>query len=83
VRRWVWSGRLQAHKRGNKFFIDRADLNRLLRSNGITGGVSLAEWIAAVDKSDLKQHARRESAADLVLADRRSRSGGPDADARP
>ena len=82
VRRWVWSGRLRAHKRGNKLVIARSDLDRLLGSSGISTGRSLGSWIAEVEKSGLKHGARRESAADLVLADRRARSGGPDADAR-
>ncbi|HKW69036.1 MAG TPA: helix-turn-helix domain-containing protein [Candidatus Dormibacteraeota bacterium] len=82
VRRWVWSGRLRARKRGNKLVIARADLDRLIGSSGMSGGLSLGDWIAAVEKSGLKHGARRESAADLVLADRRARSGGLNADAR-
>jgi excisionase family DNA binding protein len=82
VRRWVWSGRLRAHKRGNKLLIARADLARLLDSSGSFGGLSLREWLAAIQESGLKDGARRESAADLVLADRRARSGGPNEDAR-
>jgi excisionase family DNA binding protein len=82
VRRWVWSGRLRAHKRGNKLLIARAELARLLDSSGISGGMSLGDWIAALEKSGLKHDARRESAADLVLADRRARSEGRSTDAR-
>jgi excisionase family DNA binding protein len=76
VRRWVWSGRLRAHKRGNKLLIARADLDRLLDSSGISSRMSLADWIAAVESSGLKNGARRESAADLVQEDRRARSRG-------
>jgi excisionase family DNA binding protein len=83
VRRWVWSGRLRAHKRGNKLLIARADLDRLLSSSGISSGMSLADWIAAVESSGLKKGAHSDSAADLVLEDRRARSRGSGAHARP
>jgi excisionase family DNA binding protein len=82
VRRWVWSGRLRAHKRGNKLLIARSDLDRLLGSNGIVGAMSLADWVAAVESSGLKTGPRGATAADLVLEERRLRSLGHDADAR-
>jgi excisionase family DNA binding protein len=75
IRRWVWSGRLRAHKRGNKIVIDRSDLDRLLESAGTRRNLTLAEWLVALEESGLKSDARVESAADLVLADRRTRSG--------
>lgn len=74
VRRWVWSGRLRAHKRGNKLLISRADLERLLRSAGGAGRPTLAEWLKEVQQSGLKAGATAASAADLVLVDRRARS---------
>ena len=74
VRRWVWSGRLRAHKRGNKLLIDRSDLERFLRSSGARRNLTLAEWLDALKKSGLKSGAGATSAADLVLADRRARS---------
>ena len=73
VRRWVWSGRLRAHKRGNKLLIDREDLERLLKSS-IGGSLTLAEWLDSLERSALKSGATALSAADLVLADRRARS---------
>src|SRR5437763_764831 len=72
VRRWVWSGRLRAHKRGNKLLIDRSDLERLIKSSGKS--LTLAEWLESVEQSALKSGATAQSAADLVLADRRARS---------
>jgi excisionase family DNA binding protein len=82
VRRWVWSGRLRAHRRGNKLLIARTDLDRLLGSSGIAGAISLAEWVAAVESSGLKKGPRGATAADLVLEERRHRSLGRGADAR-
>src|SRR2546428_11899640 len=83
VRRWVWSGRLRAHRRGNKLLIARADLARLLGSSGIVGAMSLSDWVAAVESSGLKKGPRGATAADLVIEDRRRRSQGPGAEARP
>jgi len=74
VRRWVWSGRLRAHKRGNKLLIDRSDLERLITSSGGRKSLTLAEWLESVEQSALKSGATAQSAADLVLADRRARS---------
>jgi excisionase family DNA binding protein len=81
VRRWVWSGRLRAHKRGNKLLIARSDLDRLLGSIGIVSAMSLADWVAAVESSGLKKGPRGATAADLVLKERRLRSMGRDANA--
>src|SRR2546425_11010260 len=74
VRRWVWSGRLRAHKRGKKLLIARSDLEQLLGSTGARSKPSLAEWLAVLQKSGLKSGAGARSAADLVLEDRRTRS---------
>lgn len=74
VRRWVWSGRLRAHKRGNKLLISRADLERLLRWDGGASRPTLAEWLEEVQQSGLKAAATATSAADLVVADRKARS---------
>jgi len=74
VRRWVWSGRLRAHKRGNKLLIDRSDLERLLKSSAARKSLTLAEWLESLERSALKSGAKARSAADLVLADRRARS---------
>jgi excisionase family DNA binding protein len=82
VRRWIWSGRLRAHRRGNKLLIARVDLDRLLASSGITGAISLGDWVTAVESSGLKKGPRGATAADLVLEERRRRSLGRGADAR-
>jgi len=82
VRRWVWSARLRAHRRGNKRLIARSDPDRLLGSSGIAAAMSLAAWVAAVESSGLKKGPRGETAVDLVREDRRLRSLGRGADAR-
>ncbi len=74
VRRWVWSGRLRAHKRGNKLMIDRSDLERLLESSAGRKSLTLAQWLESLERSALKSGATAQSAADLVLADRHARS---------
>ena len=74
VRRWVWSGRLRAHKRGKKLLIARSDLEQVLRSTGARSKLSLAEWLEVLQRSGLKSGAGARSAADLVLEDRRARS---------
>jgi excisionase family DNA binding protein len=83
VRRWVWSGRLPAHKRGNKLLIARSDLDILIGPRRTHRPMSLADWLAEVEGSDLKKAAAGPSAADLVLEDRQKRSGGGEANARP
>ena len=81
VRRWVWSGRLRAHKRGNKLLIARSDLNRLLGSIGVAGALTLAEWVASIERSGLKGGPPGATAADLVLEEQRLRSLGRGANA--
>lgn len=74
VRRWVWSGRLPARKRGNKLLIARTDLEHLLGASGKAKAASLADWIEGLEASGLKKEARDDSVAELVLEDRRARS---------
>ena len=66
VRRWVWSGRVHAVKSGNRLLIPRAELEAAVGREPVQR--SLAEWAAA-----LPSGRPGDSAADLVLADRRSR----------
>lgn len=77
VRRWVWSGRLAARRRGRRILVARADVEALAgeRTRSV---VSLAEWAQRAQASPRHVGARRRarSAADLVLADRAQRSAG-------
>ena len=74
IRRWVWSGRLKARKRGKKLLIGRAQLDEVMNSAGIGETRTLEEWLAELQRSGLKRGASEQSAADLVLDDRRERS---------
>jgi len=56
--------------------ISRADLERLLRSDGGASKPTLAEWLNEVQQSGLKAAATAASAADLVLVDRMASVGG-------
>lgn len=74
VRRWVWSGRLAAQRRGGRILVARADVEALA-GEGARGHVSLAEWAQRAQTSK-RVSPRRRSAADLVLKDRSQRSAG-------
>ena len=72
VRRWIWTGKLAATRRGKRLFVDREELGK------VAGGV------ASLDLSEWARRARRTrerrggtpgvSAADLVLEDRAERA---------
>ena len=73
VRRWIWSGRLPAHKLGNQLFIKRSDLEAFLkdanrqkdhRSRFMERAVALQQWIRAktgveFDVSELIEESRQ------------------------
>lgn len=71
VRRWIWSGRLQAVKRGKKLMMDRSELRRVAPLGG-DPMPSWPEWAAEVDT--LTTGRSGSSAADLVLEGRQARS---------
>ena len=88
VRRWIWSGRLPATKRGNTYYVDVMHLEGIAVEMGIgefatrhaenTSSGHLAAWLAEVDqwKSGLPAaagSAARVTASDLVIEDRHAR----------
>jgi len=80
LRRWIWSGRLPAVKRGTSYRIDVVNLERVMIELGDGSGqhatktVSWEEWLAAVGKWKARVKATPGvSAADLVIEDRRAR----------
>lgn len=73
VRRWVWSGRVQAVKQGNKYFVRAADLPAWDPGDE-PGAMTLAGW-AALRDARLPRRPGGGSAADLVLEDRAERAG--------
>lgn len=74
IRRWVWSGRLKADKRGNKILIARRDLEALVGPTGLRCAMSLGDWLKRLERSGLKEEATEASVSNLVLDDRRIRS---------
>jgi hypothetical protein len=74
VRRWVWSGRLAAQRRGRRILVARRDVEALA-GESTRNPVSLSEWAQRAQAS--RTHAGAgpaASAADLVLEDRAARS---------
>ena len=82
VRRWVWSGRLDARRQGNRLLVSRADVEALAEGEGL-GARSLAAWAdcALAAGAASGSRGRRRSAADLVIGDRALRAGAADAHA--
>jgi Helix-turn-helix domain len=72
IRRWVWSGRLRARKRGNRLFIARRDVEALAR-DGQGKQLSLSEWAKLAEAALRSRPGPHESAADLVIEERRRR----------
>jgi len=75
IRRWIWSGRLTAARRGNRLVVQRADLEAI--AGVAQGKPTLNEWMdraGAFRESAIEAHGSRESAADLVIEDRLTRS---------
>jgi len=84
VRRWVWSGRIQARKQGNRLLLDRNQVLATMgesRAGSSGPALTLAEWVGLADARESRGR-RGTSARDLVLDDRAGRAGrdrGPDA----
>jgi excisionase family DNA binding protein len=81
IRRWIWSGRLPAHKRGNSYRIDITHLDRVAvvydpadDGHARRRSESLGAWLDDLDrwKHGLPVTAGA-SAAGLVIADRHAR----------
>ncbi len=74
IRRWVWSGRLTARKRGNRLVVARGDVEALAGTGGRS--LSLAEWATMAEAAMRGRRGSRVSAADLVIEERRRRLEG-------
>ena len=77
IRRWVWSGRLEANRQGNRLLLRRSDISALA-GNGPDPGdepseasMSLSEWTARARQRAVG--ATETTAADLVWGDRAGR----------
>lgn len=73
IRRWVWSGKVQAIKYGTKLLVPRASVAPAAAVE-TSGAVTLAHWAAEV--SALRSGVPGGTASDLVFADRQERSDG-------
>ncbi len=71
IRRWVWSGRLSARKRGNRLLVARRDVEAL--AGGAGRPKSLAEWVDMAEAAMRDRRGPHRSAADLVIEERRLR----------
>lgn len=73
VRRWVWSGRLAAQRRGRRILVSRRDVEALAGVGARGGPMSLGEWAQRAQTSRAPA-GLGVSAAELVLEDRAQRS---------
>jgi hypothetical protein len=72
IRRWVWSGRLRARKQRNRLVMARRDVEALAKG-GERRQLSLAEWAKLAEAAMRARPGPHESAADLVIEERRRR----------
>jgi len=73
IRRWVWSGRIAARKQGNRLFLPRAEVVKLVAGERDGPGAPMAwsEWTEWVMRD--RRGAQGATAAELVLDDRARR----------
>jgi excisionase family DNA binding protein len=76
IRRWVWSGRLSAHREGNRLLVSRRDLEAVAGGEA-SAALGLKTWAERAARA--RAGGNGPSAADLVIADRASRGGTNDA----
>lgn len=74
IRRWVWSGRLSARKRGSRLVISRGDVEALAGPQ--KGSISLGEWASLAEAAMRTKRRKGGSAADLVIDERIRRQDG-------
>jgi excisionase family DNA binding protein len=87
IRRWIWSGRLPATKRGNKYYVDVMRLREVVMEIAGTTwhspepdiGHDMAAWLDKIDRWTAGLRAagnrigQRKTSSDLVIEDRRER----------
>lgn len=74
VRRWVWSGRLVARRHGNRLLLARSDVEAMASRRAVV--IGLAEWSELARAARVRRGSRGsgDSAAELVIENRASRS---------
>ncbi|MBA3233233.1 MAG: helix-turn-helix domain-containing protein [Propionibacteriales bacterium] len=82
VRRWVWSGRLDARRQGRRLLVARDDVLRLIgKPDNSAPELTLHEWATQARRSRKAERGSAQTASDLVLTDREARSKGGTSDA--
>ncbi len=84
IRRWVWSGRLEAQRQGRRLLVARDDVLRLSGKPVSTSQeLTLRRWATRARRSQRSAGGTAKTASDLVIADRAARSaaGGSGRDA--
>jgi excisionase family DNA binding protein len=72
IRRWVWAGALSAKRDGRRLLVSRNELRVVAAEHGHDSGPTLAQWAERAREAMMAAgFAKLESAADLVLEDRR------------
>lgn len=71
LRRWAWTGRLAARRRGNRLYVAGAGVEALAGGRGARRAAGLREWAQAARARN--RPGAGGSAAGLVLEYRRSR----------
>ena len=71
IRRWVWSGPLQAERDGRLTLVSSSEVRALAEERGGGPRLRLSEWVAEARRALGQPGSPRRSAADLVLDDRR------------
>ncbi len=70
IRRWVWSGLLQAERDGRRILVSSSEVRALAEERGGGPHLRLSEWVAEARRALGQPGSPRRSAADLVLDDR-------------
>src|SRR5215468_5955848 len=82
IRRWIWSGRLGARKRGNVYYVREGELDAASGMPAAAAqrppepGPTLSEWVREVEQWHSRSgFAQRGSAVEILLAERAERAG--------
>ncbi|MHB1527758.1 MAG: helix-turn-helix domain-containing protein [Candidatus Dormibacteria bacterium] len=72
IRRWVRAGALSVKRDGRRLLVSRQEVRALADEHGHGSGLTLSKWAEAARRAMVAAKVSRpESAADLVLLDRR------------
>jgi excisionase family DNA binding protein len=77
VRRWIRSGRLTVARQGRQFLVALADVEAVAGRSGRAGTLQAWAELATAARHGAGRSALHQTAADLVISDRRGRDGGP------